>query len=56
MGGRLYYSEEELGEILGLIDQKPTVVVANLYRPSILTEINNRCGALMVDFDTSDEA
>ena len=54
-GGRLYYSEEELGEILGLIDQKPSVVVANLYRPSVLTEINDRCGALMADFDTSDE-
>ena len=54
-GGRLYYSEEELGEILGLIDQKPSVVVANLYRPSILTEINERCAALMADFDTSDE-
>jgi beta-glucosidase len=54
-GGRLYYSEEELGEILGLIGQKPSVVVANLYRPSVLTEISEACGALMADFDTSDE-
>ncbi len=54
-GGRLYFSEEELGEIIELIDQKPSVVVANLYRPSVLTEINERCGALMADFDTSDE-
>lgn len=54
-GGRLYYSEEELGEILGLIEQKPSVLVANLYRPSILTEINEACDALMADFDTSDE-
>lgn len=54
-GGRLYYSEEELGEILSLIEQKPSVVVANLYRPSVLTEINEQCGALMADFDTSDE-
>ena len=54
-GGRLYYSEEELDGILALIDQKPAVVVANLYRPTILTEINERCGALMADFDTSDE-
>ena len=28
-GGRLNYSEEELEKILGLIEQKPTVVVAN---------------------------
>jgi len=54
-GGRLHYSEEELGEILGLIEQKPSVVVANLYRPSVLTEISEQCGALMADFDTSDE-
>ncbi len=54
-GGRLYYSDEELGEILELIAQKPTVVVANLYRPSVLTEINEQCTALMADFDTSDE-
>jgi beta-glucosidase len=54
-GGRLYYSEEELDEILSLIEQKPAVVVANLSRPSVLTEINELCAALMADFDTSDE-
>jgi len=54
-GGRLNYSEEELEEILGLIEQKPSVVVANLYRPTVLTEINELCTALMADFDTSDE-
>jgi len=54
-GGRLYYSEEELDEIMELIRQKPSVVVANLYRPSVLTEINEECDALMADFDTSDE-
>jgi len=54
-GGRLYYSEEELSDILGLIEQKPAVVVANLYRPSVLTEVNEVCEALMADFDTSDE-
>ncbi len=54
-GGRLHYSEEELDDILELIRQKPSVVVANLYRPSVLSEINAECGALMADFDTSDE-
>lgn len=54
-GGRLYYSEEELTEILDLIGQKPAVVVANLYRPTVLTEVNELCAALMADFDTSDE-
>ncbi len=54
-GGRLHYSAEELEEILGLIMQKPSVVIANLYRPAVLTEINEICNALMADFDTSDE-
>jgi len=54
-GGRLHYSEEELGEILDLIEQKPSVVVANLSRPAVLTEINEVCDALLADFDTSDE-
>jgi beta-glucosidase len=53
--GRLNYSEEELGEILDLIGQKPSVVIANLYRPTVLTEVNEVCNALMADFDTSDE-
>jgi len=54
-GGRLHYSEEELDEILELIEQKPAVVIANLYRPTVLTEVNDQCKVLMADFDTSDE-
>ncbi len=53
--GRLYYSDEELAHIVGLIGQKPAVVVANLERPAILTEVNEKCRALMTDFGTSDE-
>jgi beta-glucosidase len=53
--GRLWYNAEELAEISVLSDQKPTVIVAHLERPSVLTEINEMCGALMADFGTSDE-
>jgi beta-glucosidase len=53
--GRLFFNEEELAEILGLIEQKPTVVVAHLARPSILTEINEKATALLAEFGTSDE-
>lgn len=53
--GRLYYNEEEKKKILDLIDKKPTLVVVNLERPAILTEINEKCDALMADFGTSDE-
>jgi len=31
------------------------VVIANLYRPTVLTEVNDQCKVLMADFDTSDE-
>ncbi len=53
--GRLYYSDEELEEILTLTEQKPTVVAIYLERPAILTEISESCTALMADFGTSDE-
>jgi beta-glucosidase len=53
--GRLYYSEEEKKEILDMISQKPSIVVANLERPAILTEIAQTSGALFAEFGTSDE-
>ena len=53
--GRLYYSNEEKKKIFNLTDKKPTLVVVNLERPAILTEINEKCDALMADFGTSDE-
>ena len=53
--GRLYYSDEEKAQMLELINKKPTVVVANLERPAILTEINEACKGLFVEFGTSDE-
>ncbi|WP_422079718.1 glycoside hydrolase family 3 protein [Ulvibacterium sp.] len=53
--GRLYYTDEERNEILDLISQKPAVVVANLERPAILTEIAQASGALLAEFGTSDE-
>ena len=53
--GRLYYTDEELEEIQGLIRQKPSVVVANLERPAILTPINEEAKAVMADFGISDK-
>lgn len=52
--GRLWYNPEELAEISVLADQKPTVIVAHLERPTVLTEVNEMCGALLADFGTSD--
>ena len=53
--GRLYYSEEETNEILDLIQQKPSIVIVNLERPAILTDIEKSSGALFGEFGTSDE-
>jgi beta-glucosidase len=53
--GRLYYSEEEKKEILDLINQKPAIVVVNLERATILTDIDKASGALFGEFGTSDE-
>ncbi len=53
--GRLYYTPEELEDILGVIQSKPSVVIANLERPAILTEIDAASTSLMVEFGTSDE-
>ena len=53
--GRLFYSEAELAEILDLITQKPSIVVVNLERPALLSEINGEAEALLAEFGTSDE-
>lgn len=53
--GRLWYNDEEIAVVALLADQKPLIVISHLERPSVLTEIDNLCGALMADFGTSDE-
>ena len=53
--GRLYYTSEELEDILGVIESRPSVVIANLERPAILTEIDAASTALLAEFGTSDE-
>jgi beta-glucosidase len=52
--GRLYYTPDELEDILGLIQSKPSVVIANLERPAILTEIDAASSSLIAEFGTSD--
>ena len=54
--GRLYYSAEENKEIFSLINKKPSIVVVNLERPAILTDINDKSRSLLVEFGSSDQA
>jgi len=53
--GRLYFNEDEKSEIISLCDKKPTIVVINLERPAILTDINKHCEALLCDFGATDD-
>ena len=53
--GRLYFTAEEEKEILDLINQKPSVVIANIERPGIFTNIDKAAGAFFAEFGTSDE-
>jgi len=53
--GRLYFTDEEENKILDLINQKPSVVIANIERPGIFTNIDNAAGAFFAEFGTSDE-
>lgn len=48
--GRLYYNDEEMAEIFSSIDGKPSIVLANLERATILTEVNEKADALLVQF------
>ena len=54
--GRLYYNSEEKKEIFYFPEEKPLIIIVNLERPAILTEINNQSNSLLVEFGSSDEA
>ena len=54
-GGRLDFTKEQLDELIPIIKSKPTILVVNLKRPSILTELNDEAKALIADFDVSEE-
>jgi len=53
--GRLYYNDEEMKDILDVISKKPSIVIVNLERPAILTEINDASSALIVEFGAEDD-
>ena len=53
--GRLYYNDLELAELLADIEGKPSIFVANLERPTILTPIAEQANAILAEFGTSDE-
>ncbi|MFI8827757.1 glycoside hydrolase family 3 N-terminal domain-containing protein [Streptomyces sp. NPDC053431] len=54
--GSLAFSEPELGRVLALLKETPTVVSVNLERPAVLPEIAAHAAALIADYGASDEA
>ncbi|NQU51869.1 MAG: glycoside hydrolase family 3 C-terminal domain-containing protein [Bacteroidetes bacterium] len=53
--GRLYFNEEELAGILPLLNKKPSIVITNLERPAILTEMDEVASAMIGEFGTSED-
>ena len=54
-GGPLDYTPEELQKYISLIKQKPTIIIANLSRPTILTEIDYNASAIIADFGSDEK-
>ena len=54
-GGRLDYTDAQLDELLPILQSKPSILVANLQRPAILTEIDKVSKAVIADFDVSEK-
>jgi len=54
--GDLDFREPELGRILSVLDQVPTVVAIQLDRPAVIPEIAARSRALLATFGASDAA
>lgn len=53
--GRLDYPEEEKAEILERTNQKPTITVFTITRPTVAPEINKASKAVIADFECQDE-
>jgi beta-glucosidase len=53
--GRLDFSEEELDILIPLLKTKPTILVANLKRPAVLSQLEPFSKAIIADFDVSDD-
>ena len=52
--GRLYFSDQELSEIMPKIEQKPGIVGITLQRPALIPEITGAAKGLLADFGAED--
>ena len=54
-GERLDFPEEELDILIPLLKTKPTILVANLKRPTVLSQLEPFSKAIVADFDVSED-
>ncbi|PCE64257.1 glycoside hydrolase family 3 protein [Sediminicola luteus] len=52
--GRLFFTDGEKAEYLRVMETVPTVLVANLERPAILTDLDKEAVAVLAEFGTSE--
>ena len=53
-GGPLDFTPEEVEKYNTIIKSKPTIIIANLSRPAILTEFDPNASAIIADFGSND--
>ncbi len=53
-GGPLDFTLDEVQEYVKIIKEKPTIIIANLSRPAILTELESDAVAIIADFGSND--
>jgi len=53
--GRLHYNDDEKADILALQQDKPTVTVMTMERPTIFPEVNAKSQAVIGDFECEDD-
>lgn len=53
-GGPLDFTLDEVQEYVKIIKEKPTIIIANLSRPTILTELESNAVAIIADFGSND--
>jgi beta-glucosidase len=53
--GSLEFSPKEKERLLAIIAKKPTVLVMNLERPAVFTELNTAALAVVGDFSSQDD-
>lgn len=54
--GKLDFDEAELARIIGIMEQKPTIVCIYMDRPAIVPEIAENASGLLCDFGLQDDA